>query len=201
VISTFAFATLLLTRIKLPEKAPKWMDNELAGYAFASDIKHHDVAVIDPVSRYMLIRVIECDGADITLLLTKDRYEVDNMGIGIPGFSKDLTNKDIQAVEKPLPNLRTGKGVMIDMAMQSVIFKIGLPTKRYKTGKRNQYLNLEYSWTEGKGITAGLYEQTYVFKSGKLIEILFTKGPDNGYSDMAIIAPKAKDAVARRKGD
>jgi hypothetical protein len=149
----------------------------------------------------MLIRNIECDGADITLLLTKDRYEVDGMGVGIPAFSKDLTNKDMQAKEKPLPNLQTGKGISIGDDIQEVMSKLGAPSKRFMTGNRHQFANLLYSWLKGKGIEADLYEETYVFKADRLIEILFTKGPDHGYSDMAVFAPKAKDAVKKRKGD
>ncbi len=199
-ISHLALTALLLSHVLAPIRAPKWLDYELAGYAFANDEKHHPTAIFDPRTHYMLIRVIECDGADMTLLLTKDRYEVDSMGIGVPGFSKDPSQKMMQAVEKPLPSLSTGKGITIDTPVQSVTRKLGKPSKRFETGKRHQFLNLLYHWVGVGPDGEKEYEQTYVFKSGRLIEVLFTWDPFHE-EDKAVIRPKAKAAVSQRKSD
>ena len=47
--------------------APKWIDASIAGYAFAYDEVHKPVGVRDERTGYMLVRSVECDGANMLI--------------------------------------------------------------------------------------------------------------------------------------
>lgn len=184
------------------KRLPHWFDKTLAGYAFAYDQKHEPVAIYDPKTRFMLLRDVECDGADLTLLLTRDRYEMLQYGFLAPDFRPAGKHDEGQKMKvKPLTSLSTGKGVTIGDSPEQTVAKLGRPKKIDKTGRNKQYLNYRYSWTRGRGEDGTQYDQTYTFKGGKLIEVMFTWGPAEGYEDLAIVRPKATAVSHSRKRD
>jgi len=190
---------LVLAQSSLPSHPPRWFDTTLAGYKFAYDEKHAPVAIYDPKSHYILIRVVECDGADLTLLLTRDRYEVTDMGFAIPGFKKQPETPEFTTTVKALPSLSTGKGLQIGDSVAKVRRRLGAPGKTEVTGARKQFLSYKYSFAAGESDDSREYDETYVFKAGKLIEILLNWDPVH-HEDKAVVAPKAKKAVANPSG-
>lgn len=176
---------------------PKWLDRTLAGYSFANDLKHSAAAVFDPSSGFMLIREPECDGADLTLLLTRDRYEVQNMGFEVPNFHKGAEGA-LKMTVKKLPNLATGKGVRIGDPESRVERVLGKSHKNEISGKRGQFLSFRYQWTDGSHNGGRDYEQVYTFKAGKLIEITYLWSPTDQSDFKADIQHGAKKAQKDR---
>jgi hypothetical protein len=179
---------------------PAWFDEMLAGYALAYDQKHSQVAVYDPGTGFMLIREPECDGGDMTLLLTRDRYEVDKMGYKVPHFAAGTTVDDgsRKLVEKALPSLATGKGVKIGDSPQRMMRLLKGHPHRERSGNRDQFVSYKYSFKESPGELSKSYDETYTFKSGKLIEVMFGWGPGDEREDNAVIQHAAKKVQADR---
>lgn len=144
--------------------APRWLDTEIAGYALKSD---PTVGVHDPKRGYFLVRTIECDGAIVTLTLTRDRNVVSGEGYAVPAFTpREGTPGNLKLVEKPLPSLATGKGVAIGASTDAVRARLGSPTR---TKPHAAFLDYVYAWRQH----ATTHEQRYTFKAGRLIEIQF----------------------------
>ena len=152
---------------------PQWFDNMLAGYAFASDERHKDVAVRDPKSGFYLVRDLECDGADISLVLTRDRKRIANdvantASVGDSGLPT--------LVAKPLRNLSTGKGISIGDSESKMRSILGRPSSFELDGNRKQFRVFTYHWTDRGGEMTAEVAQIYIFKKGRLIEIDFAQG-------------------------
>lgn len=150
---------------------PRGIDRGMAGYALAYDPKHGSVGVHDPRRGFYLIRSIDCDGAMVTLLLTRDRNEVAEMGYRVPGFVPQSGENGSSALEeRPLPSLRTPKGVAIGDSPAAVRARLGAPTR---TRPHGPFLDLVYVW---KPKQEAPHEQRYTFKQGRLIELEFVRG-------------------------
>jgi hypothetical protein len=147
----------------------------LAGYAFAFDETHTTILVRDRVNHYYIVRDVECDGANLDLLLTRDRKEL-----------KDLIGQVENVRGKPLPSLKTGKGIAIGDSPARAIAVLGRPTYR---GPDGRYDVLTYSWHQHRSKHGDLddrvYEQTYTFRAGRLVEIHFAWSPPD---DVGVLA-------------
>lgn len=156
-------------------KPPKWFDTSIASYSVSSGSNHRDVGIFDPKSGYYLLRSIECDGAIVTVLLTRDRHEIADNGYFVPGISPPENERDERTLKpKRLPSLATHIGVRISDSPEAVVRRLGKPSKTERTGSRHQFLTYTYSWTHSSGETEeGTYEQIYTFKVGKLVEICY----------------------------
>ncbi len=154
---------------------PKWFDKTLAGYELVSA---GTVGVYDAATGFMLIRDIECDGADVTLVLTRDRKEISkDYQYAVPNYTSTVSPEFQKPMKlKALP-LTTGKGVKIGDTMDDVKEKLGPPTKLDKTEKFVSYV---YSFVTGPANEGDEYTETYTFKADKLIEIIFSKDPYHG---------------------
>jgi hypothetical protein len=152
---------------------PKWLDNILAGYKISS--AHGAVGVYDAATGYMLVRDIVCDGADVTLVLTRDRKEIsENYDYLIPNYTSAKAADQLQPMKlKALP-LTTGKGVKIGDLMEDVREKLGPPTK---IEKPEQFTSYVYTYVTGHAEDDKEYTEAYTFKAGKLIEIIFSRDP------------------------
>jgi hypothetical protein len=172
-ITSFALALAIAPHGKMPAG----FDNLIAGYAFAYDEKHNQACTYDSKSGYCIMRSIECDGADLTLLLTHDRYLIEGMGYDVPNFGKVDSSPSMKLIVKPLPSLSTGKGVRIGYTPAQLRFKLGRPTKIEKSGSRHQFTDYVYHYIDGTKDDGDDFTQTYTFKAGKLIEIRFSRSP------------------------
>lgn len=160
-----------LTLLANTHGSPPWLDMELAGYTLADDQTHHPTVVHDVKSGFFLIRQIECDGGMITLELTRDHHD---LPADMDEFAswEGLGGKKLP-LEKPLPNLKTSKGVSIGDSPANLKQSLGKPSKIEPSGERDQYLNYVYECTLGKGDGRVGYTETYTFKKSKLIQIVF----------------------------
>jgi len=157
--------SILLPVALASHRPPAWFDPMLAGYKFAYDEKHGSVAVHDSKTGFFLVREIECDGGIVTLTLTRDRKEVSNMGYTVTGNSPPDSGIP-KVVEKPLPNLSTGKGLSIGDSEANMKSLYGQPKSVHLDGNAKQFRVCTY-----KRKTDANYEASYTFKAGKLIEI------------------------------
>ena len=157
---------------------PAWFDTMLAGYAFEYDEQHRPITVHDAKTGFYLVRSVDCDGAFVRLLLTRDRKLVSEMGVGVPGFN-DADPYEI-AVEKPLPSLSTGKGLKIGDSEARMRALLGSPSKASVEGSRSQFRVCSYKWKspKNKDDISVTYDQRYTFKAGRLIEVEFWKSAD-----------------------
>jgi hypothetical protein len=173
------FATLTALMLSRPlsgHHQPKWLDQSLAGYAFEYDEKHGQAGVFDSKSGFFILREIDCDGAVVSLTLTKDRNIATSQGYLVPDFTPKTGSPGSNPLTvKSLPSLSTGKGVTIGDSGAQVQSRLGSPTLRHHTGERKQYVELVYSWKDGKADNDFRYTETYTFKAGKLIQIDFLR--------------------------
>lgn len=161
---------LLPAVLALSLAAPRWLDRMIAGYAIAIDAPHDTIGVHDAARGFYLVRTIECDGAIISLTLTRDRNVVAEAGFAVPNFTpRSGDNGSLPLVSKPLRSLATGKGVLIGDAPSSVVRRLGAPTV-----KKDHRPFLDYVYRVQLNEEAKTsYEQRYTFKGGRLIEIQF----------------------------
>lgn len=161
------------------QPAPKWFSPLLAGYLLENDETHRDVGVYDKKTGYYLVRYAECDGANLTLLLTRDRKMIQDQGYRVPSLPESEGNSH-RLTEKPLPSLKTGKGIEIGDTQAQVQARLGKPQKVAKEGPANQYNVLSYQASaKGDPKTGELgrfWLQRYVFKENRLIEVCFYRG-------------------------
>lgn len=171
-IMSIALAILLSISGHL-KPAPKWLDKTLAGYEISSE--HGAVGVYDPATGYMLVRDIVCDGADVTLVLTRDRKEISSdYQYAIPNYTASTATDELKPMKlKALP-LSTGKGVKIGDSMEDVKARLGPPTTIDKPGNFVSYV---YSYVTGRNMDGQEYTETYTFKADRLIEIIFSRDP------------------------
>jgi hypothetical protein len=161
----FVLALAVLGTSKRIDHAPAWLDFTIAGYALANDEKRNQLGAFDPSKGFFILRYSECDGADVGLILTRDRKELANEGYRLPEKESSELNPSKELAIRRFRSLSTGKGVTIGDAPSVVIRTLGKPTKI----KRGHYLSFDYSCRfDGKQIT-----EEYTFKHGKLIEIAF----------------------------
>jgi hypothetical protein len=151
-------------------KEPAWLDRTLAGYALAYDEKHAPVVVHDAKSGFFLVRDIECDGGQLSLLLTRDHHSVE-------GYESD---SEYKLKQKPLPSLVTGKGVAIGDSESKMKSLLGSPSSHEITGSRDQFTVFHYAWLQRGKDAEVQYDEAYTFKHGKLIEIQFSRDENPG---------------------
>jgi hypothetical protein len=155
---------------------PKWFDNMLAGYELAYDEKHKPIGVFDAKTGFMLIRDVECDGAVVELLLTRDRKEVvHDYSYIAPNYNPAKSEGAMLAMTpKSLPNLRSGKGITIGDSPSLVRRKLGRPTK---IDRKAPYTTFTFEFRSGKTEDGRDYSEAYTFRANKLVEMNFSYGP------------------------
>lgn len=150
-------------------RRPKWMDSKIAGREGG-----YMGAIYDPSRNWYLVNGGECDGAIGFFYLTQDRRRLERAGFSVyPPARSETGESETDIYFRRLPNLATGHGVAIGQTPSQVWKRLGPPTRIKKTGYRKQFLEYRYTWKEGKRLQDRQYDQTYVFKKGKLIEINF----------------------------
>ncbi|MGV3618166.1 MAG: hypothetical protein ACO1SV_22800 [Fimbriimonas sp.] len=166
-----SLAALAVLVSAAPAEPPRWLDRSLAGYVLAFDEKHGQAGIHDPKRGFYLVRGAECDGSHVSLILTRDRKEVNQWGYKVPSLVD--TQGYLPLRERPLPSLATGKGIQIGDTVAVLQKRLGRPTRVERSGDRRQFTSYVYFWRdvvdgEGEEVT-----NTYVFKGGRLIEISF----------------------------
>ncbi|HZH97387.1 MAG TPA: hypothetical protein VEX38_00325 [Fimbriimonadaceae bacterium] len=156
------------------KEPPKWLDKKVAGYLVAFDDLRQPVGIFDKKQGLYLLRMVECDGGHLGVLLTRDRHLVSNWGHKVPNF-KTQNEGVVPLTEKPLPSLATGKGIKLGATPGDVTSKLGRPGKIQKSGPRKQFTDYLYTW---RNVVKGEGEEwlnRYTFKEGRLIEIEFRR--------------------------
>ena len=163
--------------LTLSQPKPHWVSDLLAGYALEDDESHRTLCAYDAAKGYYLVRSAECDGAILTLMLTKDRHLIANQfGYKVPSLEGENGTDAIK--NRKLSNLKSNPGVQIGDSESSVRKALGKPSKVEKTGNRKQFDTFKYQWESKVGERKMYRLQTYTFKEGKLIEIMLHRGLD-----------------------
>ena len=153
-------------------KLPAWTKATLAGYAVDHDESHNAIGVYDKAKNFYLTRTAECDGAYLTVTLTRDRKVVQDAGYAVPGLPTGPGEHRTLLKLRPLRNLSTSMGVTIGDSESKVREIVGKPSKVEDEGWRDQYHSLTYKYKTKKVQDIAItYEHKYVFKEGRVIEI------------------------------
>jgi hypothetical protein len=152
-------------------KFPAWMDWTIAGYALKYDEVHSPITIHDHRSGYYLVRAVDCDGAYLSLYLTKDKKFLKEIGTDLneEGGQRDGDSP----IAKNLPALKTGKGISIGDTPTQIRHLLGKPTSEIRDRVKKSKLKLTYRFITGKNDDAVTYEETYSFQNGKLAVIAF----------------------------
>ncbi|HVT13055.1 MAG TPA: hypothetical protein VHE55_12395 [Fimbriimonadaceae bacterium] len=146
---------------------PKWFCTKLSGYDIE---KRSDIGIYDSKSGFYLCSTSECDGGYYSLVLTRDRNVVTECGYLVPNFTpREHDNGTVRLHYRPLRSLSTAKGVKIGDTPAEVRLLLGKPSKT----ERDEFLTYHYKWSDKDSRPD--YDQSYVFKAGKLIEIRFDR--------------------------
>ncbi|HWA82219.1 MAG TPA: hypothetical protein VG820_02205 [Fimbriimonadaceae bacterium] len=145
---------------------PHWFCTTLAGYNIE---KRADIGIYDSKSGFYLCTTSECDGADYSMVLTRDRNIVTGSGYYVPKFKpREHDNGEVPLSHRRLQSLSTAKGVKIGDTPEQVRSLLGKPSK----AEHDEFLTYSYKWSTKSGVD---YDQEYVFKAGRLIEIQFSR--------------------------
>lgn len=148
----------------------------IAGYILRYDPTHGDTAVKDTASPYVLIRTVDCDGASITLCLSKEMDDLESVGLGPQSISSAKFDSDGRTAKKDkLRSLSTGAGVSIGDSQATVIKKLGKPTSRNKSTTVSGGTDFCYEYHPHAPQSGPYFEEDYTFKNGKLVRIEFSR--------------------------
>ncbi len=126
----------------------------------------------DPESGYYLYKAIDCDGAHVSITLTKDRRMVQDSGFEVARFGRKPEEGPGKAVEERKIDLATKGGIRIGMTRAEVEEKLGKPTRTAVRGEKKEYWCALYKKVVMKDReTSRVLRNTYIFKNGRLIEI------------------------------
>ena len=137
---------------------PTWVPNDLAGFVIGYGKESAQIKRRDARSGFWIYRSLECDGAHVTVRLTRGQPMVPIPDEWDPESKKPANFR----------YLGTDRGVTIGLTENQVSAKIGKPQKRKLDGP---YIRTSYEWKNLKNGEGYIYSQELVFKKGKLIEI------------------------------
>ncbi len=149
---------LLLVSRHTVHHPPIWFDRRVTGYS----LKNAPLGVFDAKSGFYVVRAGDCDGAFLSITLTRDRHIVKNAGYRVPSLdaSKD-GDESKRLAAKRLSPLSTGKGVRIGFSPSRVAARLGRPTQIQRSGERKQFVDYVYRLEERPD--GASYQQTYTF--------------------------------------
>ncbi|OWU65808.1 MAG: hypothetical protein CBB60_002770 [Armatimonadetes bacterium Cent15-Ar3] len=148
----------LVFGVCLNRSKPAWVPHDLAGFVIGYGKESAQIKRKDAKSGFWIYRSLECDGAHVTVRLTRGRPTVP-----IPDEWDPQSKKPAN-----LRYLGTDRGVTIGLTENQVSAKIGKPQKRKSDGT---YIRTSYEWKNLKNGEGHIYSQELVFEKGKLIEI------------------------------
>jgi hypothetical protein len=167
-----------------PSKPPAWFDKSVAGYVLQWDDKHPGGCFFDSKKGFYVMRVPECDGSHLSLILTRDRKMVAGSAFHVKDLPKSMGENGYDTVHSAsFRSLATGKGISIGDSQSVVRAKLGAPSKQEKAGNRKQFLEWTYLWRDVKKGVGAEWQNIYVFKTGKLIEVRFHRDSVPGCGD------------------
>ena len=138
----------------------------------------------DAESGYYLYKTIDCDGAHVSVTLTKDRRMVLNCGFEVARFNRKPEDGPGNAVEDRQIDLATKNGIRIGMTRAQVEEKLGKPTRTAVRGSAKEYWCALYKKVVMQDRERGhVLRNTYIFKHGKLIEISINRDSVPGCGD------------------
>lgn len=126
----------------------------------------------DPKSGFFAVKTLDCDGAHRMVMLTKDRRVVNDYGYDTTRFGRapkdDWTGNKVE--DHPFA-AKTKHGVAIGDTKSRVLAKLGRPTKSV-TKKGIYWCALYKKVVMDDKENGSVLRNTYIFKNGKLIEIM-----------------------------
>ena len=141
----------------------------------------------DPESGYYLYKTVDCDGAHVSITLTKDRRMVEDCGFEVARFGRKPEEGNGQAIEDRKIELATKSGIRIGMTREQVEEKLGPPTRTAVRGAKKEFWCALYKKVVMKDRETGrVLRNTYIFKHGKLIEIAINLDSVPGCGDVSL---------------
>ncbi len=138
----------------------------------------------DAESGYYLYKAINCDGAHVSVTLTKDRRMVESCGFEVARFGRKPEDAPGTAVEERKIDLATKHGIRIGMTREQLEEKLGKPTRTAVRGEKKEFWCALYKKVVMKDRERGcVLRNTYIFKHGKLIEISINRDSVPGCGD------------------
>lgn len=164
-----SMSCLAVLVLALTPGLPKSMTVSLGGFSLQQD-KLTNACRYDANSGYYLIKTWECDGGHRSIRLTRDRRLVEQSGYDIPNFGTKPEFESPYKIEPGKLALATKHGVGIGETRTAVERLLGKPAR---TMSRGAYSAILYRHREMFDKENGeVFRNTYIFKNGKLIEVL-----------------------------
>lgn len=152
---------------------PKNITDAVAGLSVTKSIVTQ-TSWFDKKSGFYAIKTYSCDGGHVYARLTRDRRIVEDEGYEVLRFGKHDPERKLPS-EHSFP-LSTKNGITIGMSTGQVSKLLGKPIRTSVNGSKKQYTSYLYRYIKMFDKEEGIaFRNTYIFKSGKLIEILITK--------------------------
>jgi hypothetical protein len=138
----------------------------------------------DPRSGVYALKTMECDGAHRSITVTKDRRVVASSGYNLARFGKPNPEGYSNEVESRTVKASTAHGVAFGASRTSVVRKLGSPFKTVTRGSKGEFRCDLYKRVVMDSREDGqVLRNTYVYKNGKLIEILLNLDAIPGCGD------------------
>lgn len=138
----------------------------------------------DPQTGVYALKTMECDGAHRSITVTKDRRVISSSGYNLARFGKaNPEGYENEVVERTVRS-STGHGVAFGASRTAVLRKLGTPFKSVKKGRNGEFRCDLYKKIQMDSREDGsVLRNTYIYKNGKLIEILLNLDAIPGCGD------------------
>lgn len=156
----------MLYALLLLVAAPTGVAQSISGYSVEGR-KVSQCCAFDVKSGYYLVKTVDCDWSEVSVTITKDRRIVADHGFVIGGPPTEYSTP------KPEPlRLETNLGEAIGMTRAQLTQRRGTPTRTAVRGAHREFWCALYRKVRMTSKSEGaVWDNTYIFKNGRLIEI------------------------------
>ena len=157
--------------------APKWLRTELAGHDFYYGQRPSEWNVVyhDEESGRLIFKTNDCDGGHRTIKLTRDHKEV-----------KEFAGEWCKWIKQPVRS-EAFNGFSLYDSDTDLKRILGGPTSVSKEGR---YRRWHYVWNDVKNGEGVKWQNEYVFRDGKCVEIIFRRDSVPGCGELFAMAER-----------